>query len=273
MADAQRSLDHYVIRGGKAGKQRLDLLARIMEPHTKALLAKVGVGPGARFLDLGCGAGHVSLEAARLVGGDGTVTGIDLDQAKLELARKSAAQLDLNNLRFLYGHAIEVARAASHDFCYARFLLTHLSDPLAVLNAMRDALTPGGIVVVEDINMTGSLCYPQNPHFRRAIELYSSVVRRRGGDPDIGYKLPGLLRQAGFEAIQVNVVQPLYLDGEHKKLVLTTTELIREPVLAEGLAGRDELDRTIEGLAAFTADPTTLISLPRVFQSWGARPQ
>ena len=272
MAESDESLDHYVIRGGEAGKQRLDLLAQIMEPSTKALLAKVGVGPGASFVDFGCGGGHVSLEAARLVGPAGSVTGVDLDETKLDLARKAAEESELTNVRFLHGNASEVVEAGSFDYAYARFLLTHLSDPVAVLGVMRDSLKPSGIVAVEDIDVSGAFCYPQNPHFRRLTELYSKVVRRKGGDPDIGHKLPSLLRQAGFEEIEVGLVQPLHLEGEHKRLMLVTLENITDPVLAEGLANKDEIDRTIEGLVAFTADPTTLVSLPRVFQSWGARP-
>lgn len=272
MAQSDSSLEHYVIRGGTAGKERLDLLARIMEPSTKALLAEVGVGPGARLLDLGCGGGHVSLEAARLVGPEGSVTGVDLDETKLDLARKAAAELDLTNVQFLHGNASEVVEARSYDYCYARFLLTHLSDPVAVLGVMRDSLKTGGVIAVEDIDMSGAFCYPENPHFHRLTELYSKVVRRKGGDPDIGYKLPSLLRRAGLETIQVGLVQPLHLEGEEKKLMLVTLENITEPVLAEGLSNRDELDSTIEGLTAFTADPTTLVSLPRVFQSWGVRP-
>jgi hypothetical protein len=103
------------------------------------------------------------------------------------------------------------------------------------------------------------------------LELYTGVVRRKGGDPDIGFKLPSLLRQAGFRSIAIGVVQPLHLDGEHKRLVLVTLENIREAVLAEGLAGAGDFESTVAGLAAFTADPTTLISLPRMFQCWGAR--
>ena len=271
MAESDGSLEHYVIRGGEAGKQRLDLLAEIMEPSTKALLANVGVGHGATFVDLGCGGGHVSLEAARLVGPAGSVTGVDLDKTKLDLARRAAEESELTNVRFLHGNASEVVEAESFDYAYARFLLTHLSDPVAVLGVMRDSLRPGGIVVVEDIDVSGAFCYPANPHFRRLTELYSRVVRLKGGDPDIGHKLPSLLRQAGFKEIEVGLVQPLHLEGEHKRLMLVTLENITDPVLAESLASQDELDDTIEGLTAFTADPTTLVSIPRVFQSWGVR--
>ena len=43
-------------------------------------------------------------------------------------------------------------------------------------------------------------------------------------------------------------------------------------VLAEGLATETELHETIEALAAFTEDPRSLISLPRVFQVTGRAP-
>ena len=51
---------------------------------------------------------------------------------------------------------------------------------------MLNSLKPGGIAAVEDIDVSGAFCYPDNPHFRRCIELYSSVVRRKGGGP--GYR-------------------------------------------------------------------------------------
>jgi ubiquinone/menaquinone biosynthesis C-methylase UbiE len=272
MADNDTSLDHYVIRGGEAGKERLDLLASIMEPSTQALLTQLDVGPGASLLDLGCGGGHVSLRAARLVAPDGSVTGVDLDEIKLDLARKDADESHLTNVKFLHGDAADLTEAGSFDYAYARFLLTHLSDPVAVLRVMLNSLQPGGIAAVEDIDVSGAFCYPDNPHFRRCIELYSSVVRRKGGDPDIGHKLPSLLSQAGFEEIEVGLVQPLHLRGEHKRLVLATLENIADPVVSEGLATPDELSHTIQGLAEFTADPTSLIAMPRIIQSWGVRP-
>ena len=84
--------------------------------------------------------------------------------------------------------------------------------------------------------------------------------------------MPSLLRQAGFEEIQVGLVQPLHLQGEHKRLILVTLENITDPVVAEGLATPEDMSHTIQGLADFTADPASLIAMPRVLQSWGVRP-
>ena len=77
------AVEQYVIRGGAAGYDRLRILARARWPDTSDLLARVGLRSGMRCLDLGCGGGEVTFEIARLVGQDGCVTGVDMDEAKL----------------------------------------------------------------------------------------------------------------------------------------------------------------------------------------------
>lgn len=73
-----------MIRGGREGYERLLVLARERWPDTAALFERVGLTPGMRCIDLGCGGGEVTLEMARLVGPGGSVTGIDLDEVKLD---------------------------------------------------------------------------------------------------------------------------------------------------------------------------------------------
>jgi hypothetical protein len=63
----------YVIRGGQAGDDRLQILHRDRWPTTAAFFERVGSGPGLRCVDLGCGGGEVSFEPARLVGANGRV--------------------------------------------------------------------------------------------------------------------------------------------------------------------------------------------------------
>jgi ubiquinone/menaquinone biosynthesis C-methylase UbiE len=87
-----------VIRGGREGYERLQMLARARRSDTLALLDLVGVGPGMRCLDLGCGGGEVTFEIARLTGPDGAVVGIDMDEVKLGLAREAAGERGLPNV-------------------------------------------------------------------------------------------------------------------------------------------------------------------------------
>ena len=83
-------MERYVIRGGKEGYERLLLLARERWPDTAALFKRAGLSPGMRCIDLGCGGGEVTLEIARLVDPGGSVTGVDMDEIKLSLARREA---------------------------------------------------------------------------------------------------------------------------------------------------------------------------------------
>jgi precorrin-6B methylase 2 len=68
----------YVIRGGTAGRERLRLLAEVMGPTTRALLAEVGVPTGSICLDIGCGGGDVTVELARAAGSTGRALEIRL---------------------------------------------------------------------------------------------------------------------------------------------------------------------------------------------------
>src|SRR3954462_3663765 len=90
----------YVLRGGVAGRERLRVLSRVMGPMTVALLERIGVAPGARCLDAGCGGGDVRLALARLGGGSGGVVGVDIDDIKLQLARHEAADAGVRNVEY-----------------------------------------------------------------------------------------------------------------------------------------------------------------------------
>src|SRR5689334_10638941 len=129
-----------------------------------------------------------------------------------------------------------------------------------------------GVIVIEDIAFTGNFCHPYCWAYEKYTDLYQKVVRRRGGDPNIGPKLPGMLRTAGAEGVQVNVVQPAHLGGDGKYITSITMERIADSLVSEGLATDGEVEQVIEGLNAAAADAKILMGLPRIFQTWGRRP-
>jgi SAM-dependent methyltransferase len=259
----------YVIRGGVEGRERLRILARVMQPFTNALFERVSIGPGMACLDAGCGGGDVTFELARRVGPTGRVVGVDLDEIKLDMARQEAATFGFGYVTF---HQTDVHAGQfepEFDVVYARFLLTHLADPAAAIDRMQSWLRPGGMLVVEDIDFTGHFCHPESDTFRRYVELYSHAVKRRGGDPHIGPRLPALLLESGFDLVQMHVVQPAGIEGEVKLVNPLTMENIADSVIAEGLASQAEVDGIIAGLYEFAHSPRTVLSLPRIVQAWG----
>ena len=271
MSSPKFDTSHYVIRGGIEGRNRLRILSRVMWPSTLNLLQRAGLRVGMRCLDIGCGGGDVSCELARFVAPSGSVVGMDIDDVKIGIAREEAAALDIPNLEFRACNLSETEPEAEFDFVYARFLLTHLTDPDAMLAKIRSALFPGGTLVVADIDFRGYFSYPESPALARYVALYTEAVKRRGGDPNIGPRLPALLAANGFKNIQASVAQPAGLDGEVKLISPLTMENISDAVIAEGLASRAEIDQIVDELYVYARTPGTIGCMPRVVESWGQR--
>jgi len=126
-------------------------------------------------------------------------------------------------------------------------------------------------VIVEDVDFRGHFAEPGCRALQQFVELYTKSVEARGADPNIGPRLPGLLRTAGFGNVQMRLVHPAALSGGIKLLTRVTMEDIAEAVEQDGLTTDGELRETIEELWAFARDPYTVLGGPRVFQAWARR--
>ena len=262
----------YVIHGGAPGVDRLQVLGRVVAPTTRALLERAGVGAGMACLDVGCGGGDSTIELARRVGAAGRVVGIDRDAAAVVLARRRVTDSGLGQVEFRLDGVGEGATAPAFDVAYARFVLTHLPDPQAAVVWMAAHVRPGGLLVVEDIDVRGHFCHPPNAAFDRYVALYAEVARRAGADPCVGPRLPGLLAAAGCEQVAMQVVHPAGFDPDVKAMAPLTAAGIAARVEAAGLASRAELEALVAALTAFAGDAAAIMSLPRIVQAWGRRP-
>jgi ubiquinone/menaquinone biosynthesis C-methylase UbiE len=267
------TMPSYIIRGGQAGRERLRLLARVMQPTTAALFERAGLREGLRCLDAGCGGGDVSFDLARLVGPKGRVVGIDLDEGKLAAARAEAAAAGLANVEFraadLVGGDLP---QPGFDLVYARFLLTHLREPQPALERLCGLLAPGGLMIVEDIDFSAHFSHPPSWAHAAYVDLYRRAALARGVHPDIGPRLPGMLESAGLAPAEMHVVQPASLRGEVKLLSAVTMEAIADAVIAAGLATGEEIEGIVDELHRLARDETTVMSTVRIVQAWGRKP-
>src|SRR5215217_234042 len=140
----------YVLRGGRAGAERLRLLNRVKWPTTEPLLRAAGLRAGMSCLDVGCGSGDVTLRMAALVGAEGHVVGIDRDQSILHLARQEADKQGLP-VTFRTLKAEKLAEESAYDLVFSRYLLSHLPRPQQAVEAMVRAARPGGCLIFEDV--------------------------------------------------------------------------------------------------------------------------
>jgi len=256
----------YIIQGGEEGRARLSVLSDVMAPYTGALLDRAGPWEGLRVLDAGCGPGEVSRELARRVGPGGSVLGVDGDAVKIAAAREAAS--GLSNLSFHEGDAADPP-GGPFDMIYARFLLSHVADAPAMLTAFRGRLTPGGRIVIEDVDFCGHFSEPAIPAFDDYIAWYREAAWLRGADAEIGQKLPRLLAGAGFGALAADAVNPAALTGPLKSVAPLTLAAIAPSVIEEKIATAAQVEMAIRALRAAADDPSVFMSLPRVVQVVG----
>jgi SAM-dependent methyltransferase len=110
------------------------------------------LGRGERVLDLGCGAGFDTLLAARQVGPEGQVVGIDMTEAMLAKARASVEALGLGNVDLRLGYAEELPlESGAVDVVISNGVINLCPDKRAVLRELRRVLRPGGRLQIADI--------------------------------------------------------------------------------------------------------------------------
>jgi len=264
-------MERYVLRGGREGYERLGVLAAVRRASTLEFFKLAGLRPGMRCADIGCGSGDATFDLATIVGPAGSVVGFDMDQTKLEPAHAIARERGLVNIAFELSDVNEWQGTAGYDFVYCRFLLQHLARPVDLLRKMWDAVRPGGVLAVEDADLEGLFCDPDNAAFSFYRHMYAEVLARNGGDPGCARRLARYFRGIGISDPATRMLQEFSAEGDAKAMPLLTLEAIADSIVGAGLADADEVASAIEEMAAFTADPGTTISDPRIFQVWARR--
>jgi SAM-dependent methyltransferase len=113
-----------------------------LRAHNERLRAATGIRSGDRVLDVGCGAGQTTREAARAAA-PGDVLGIDLSEPMLERARELTAAEGLDNVTYERGDAQVHRFAPEHfDLAISRFGLMFFADPGAAFANIARALRP-----------------------------------------------------------------------------------------------------------------------------------
>jgi SAM-dependent methyltransferase len=149
------------------------LVPALMEEWAPRVAEAAGIHSGDRVLDVACGTGVLTREAASLAGPTGAVTGLDLSPEMLSVAARLSP-----GLRWQQGSAQALPFAdRSFDAVVSQFGLMFFPDPVAALREMMRVLVPGGRLAVA---VWGSL--DATPAYAAEVTLVERLAGREAGD-------------------------------------------------------------------------------------------
>src|SRR5271165_6145657 len=199
--------DIYLLGRGPGEEERLKRQIADLAPVSDAQLVKIGIRPGERVVDLGCGPGGVLHLLGKRVGPTGSVLGIERSPHFVELARRFAADLALTQVEVREGDAYDTGLPrGTFDGAHMRFVLVNVPRPELIVREMVSLVRPGGWVASLEADQEARVHDPPSAEFQRLSEAYFENARSQGIDPFIGRRTHRLFRKAGLTDIAVDVV-------------------------------------------------------------------
>lgn len=226
---------------------RADFYDAELKRHNGHLRAAASVGIRDRVLDIGCGAGQTTREAAR-VAVEGNAIGVDVSSEMLEVARRRSDEAGLRNVAFEQGDAQHHAfAAASFDLCISRFGVMFFTDPAAALANIARALRPGARLVwmvwqsQQRNEWSGAIQQALTPTTAASADVSRPFSL---GDPTI---VTELLSTAGFVSIDfTDVREPVFYGPDVDRAVDAVMDLY---FVKDALARTDEApDKALQRL-------------------------
>jgi len=261
---------HYPLEHRAGEIERLRIQGEGMAPDALTMLDRIGVGPGWRCLDIGCGPEGITRLMSDLVGPSGHVVGLDMDEQHLAHARAHAPA----NVEFRCGDAFgSDLPEASFDLVHMRFVASTAGDPERLLREALRLTRPGGVVALQEPDGSTLNCDPPHPAWDKLKAALLGAFAGVGADLTLARRLYGLVRQAGLSDVQyrpfligVRSIDPMvdYLPS--------TVESLRSTVLKLGLMSEAELSTALAQCRAHLRDPGTAFTMYTVAQVWGCKP-
>jgi ubiquinone/menaquinone biosynthesis C-methylase UbiE len=162
-------------------EDRLRRQAREFVPDSTRFLDQLGIQPGWRTADIGCGPHGILDLLSERVGPNGRVVGVERNESTVQLARQWIADRQLRNVEVVHADAGATGLPrASFDLVHTRLLLVNLPEPRKIVEEMTALVRPGGVVASHEGDWGISFCHPPAPAWDRLLGAFEAFSGKKG---------------------------------------------------------------------------------------------
>jgi SAM-dependent methyltransferase len=197
--------------GGQAWVRHAARFDAQLVPFAEMVLAAAAPQPGERVLDIGCGNGALTREMARAVQPGGDVTGIDVSEPMVALARSQIDPAAPASFVSADAQTADLTGEGPFDLLVSRFGVMFFDDPVAAFANLRGSLGPEGRLAF--------VCWQDFLHNPWMLEPMAAALQHvppppllepgtpgpwAFGDPD---RVRTILDRAGFHNVELRAVE------------------------------------------------------------------
>ena len=265
--------EQYFLGHSPVEQRRLQQQAQELAQESTWLFDQIGIGPGSRVVEIGCGPqGCLELLSDR-VGAEGYVIGVELSEHAVETARRFLANRGITNAEVRQGHGASTGlETQSFDFATARLVLVNVPEPEKIVAEMVALVKPGGIVALHEADWIAHLCDPALPEWDRLMQALVTYSKENGIDLYIGRRIARMLRAAGLTDIRLNPLVHVYEpDHSRRPIFLQFVHNLRDRIVERGLLSEPEFAECYSSLERHIGDPNTFVMSHIFVQAWGRK--
>jgi ubiquinone/menaquinone biosynthesis C-methylase UbiE len=215
--------------------------------------------PGMKILDCGCGPGSITLDFAELIS-PGQAVGIDIESKHIERAKALQQERNINNVDFQVADIYKLPfDDGTFDAVFVHGVVEYLKDPEQPFREMRRVLKNDGVLGARHGDWGGFLLATKNLYTKKAIAVFTQIMRKNGGNPRFGRNQHSYIRQAGFLRIILSASYDCWTP------TLETARQVGQCMKAYFMSN----DFVIAALRSKLIDRKSLAKIQSSFDDWG----
>jgi SAM-dependent methyltransferase len=244
----------YVLDSSDEDLQRLLSIAELSAEPTRTAFRKIGMKPGWRVIDCGCGPLGALAVMAEMVGSTGRVVGIDFSEPAVQRARSIASTLGLDNVEVRVGDVHDLdgqTLGGAFDVAYTRLFLVHQRDPAQTMQRIAALLRPGGwIIAHEPLRSPPPRSSPPLDALTTYWELLNDMVERLGAPQGSVDALARVARDVGLDVVETSGFFQIVAPEQGFDLHASTIAAAKSRAIESGVGSGAEIDALERALRA-----------------------